>query len=123
MIEWFDDLSLGMRFKSKEVHITRNDIRRFAAEFDPQLIKPPRSIASSKGSGRRFGVQLLSRCALPLRHDLSARIHLSVSASTTRVVGLRSDLGRADRGARPRSAHRALRASMTSHERQVRPFR
>jgi acyl dehydratase len=36
MIEWFDDLSLGMRFKSKEVQITRNDIKRFAVEFDPQ---------------------------------------------------------------------------------------
>jgi acyl dehydratase len=36
MIEWFDDLSLGMRFKSKEVQITGDDIKRFATEFDPQ---------------------------------------------------------------------------------------
>ena len=36
MIEWFDDLSLGMRFKSKEVKITKDDIKRFATEFDPQ---------------------------------------------------------------------------------------
>jgi acyl dehydratase len=36
MIEWFDDLSLGMRFKSKEVQVTADDIKRFAAEFDPQ---------------------------------------------------------------------------------------
>ena len=36
MIEWFDDLSLGMRFKSKEVQITRDDIKRFATEFEPQ---------------------------------------------------------------------------------------
>ena len=36
MIEWFDDLGLGMRFKSKEVKITKDDIKRFATEFDPQ---------------------------------------------------------------------------------------
>lgn len=36
MIEWFDDLRIGMRFKSPEKLITREDIKRFAAEFDPQ---------------------------------------------------------------------------------------
>ena len=36
MIEWFDDLKLGMRFKSGEVTVSREDIKRFAAEFDPQ---------------------------------------------------------------------------------------
>ena len=36
MIEWFDDLSLGMRFKSGEVSVTAEDIKRFASEFDPQ---------------------------------------------------------------------------------------
>jgi acyl dehydratase len=36
MIEWFDDLSLGMRFKSAEIQISAEDIKRFAAEFDPQ---------------------------------------------------------------------------------------
>jgi len=35
-IEWFDDLALGMRFKSPEKVISREDIKRFAAEFDPQ---------------------------------------------------------------------------------------
>ena len=35
-IEWFDDLALGMRFKSPERVISREDIKRFAAEFDPQ---------------------------------------------------------------------------------------
>jgi hypothetical protein len=37
MIEWFDDLTLGMRFKSGEVSVSNEDIKRFAAEFDPQL--------------------------------------------------------------------------------------
>ena len=36
MVEWFDDLVLGMRFKSPEKRITREDIKRFASEFDPQ---------------------------------------------------------------------------------------
>jgi len=36
MIEWFDDLALGMRFKSGEKLVTREDIIRFASEFDPQ---------------------------------------------------------------------------------------
>ena len=36
MVEWFDDLAVGMRFKSQEKLVTREDIKRFASEFDPQ---------------------------------------------------------------------------------------
>jgi len=36
VIEWFDDLAVGMRFKSPEKIITREEIKRFALEFDPQ---------------------------------------------------------------------------------------
>ena len=35
-IEWFDDLAVGMKFRSAEVQVTEADIKRFAAEFDPQ---------------------------------------------------------------------------------------
>jgi acyl dehydratase len=35
-IEWFDDLAIGMRFESGEIQITASNIKRFAAEFDPQ---------------------------------------------------------------------------------------
>jgi acyl dehydratase len=35
MIEWFDDLKLGMRFKSGEMTVAGEDIKRFAFEFDP----------------------------------------------------------------------------------------
>jgi hypothetical protein len=38
MIEWFDDLALGMRFKSGDKLVTRDDIIRFASEFDPSHI-------------------------------------------------------------------------------------
>jgi acyl dehydratase len=37
-IEWFDDLRVGMRFKSDAVTVSRDDIIRFASEFDPQPI-------------------------------------------------------------------------------------
>jgi acyl dehydratase len=36
MIDWFDDLKVGMRFKSGEVTVSKEDILRFACEFDPQ---------------------------------------------------------------------------------------
>ena len=36
VVEWFDDLVLGMRFKSPQKRVTREDIKRFASEFDPQ---------------------------------------------------------------------------------------
>jgi acyl dehydratase len=36
VIEWFDDFVLGMRFKSHDKEVTREDIKRFASEFDPQ---------------------------------------------------------------------------------------
>lgn len=36
VIEWFDDLAVGMQFKTGAAQITAPDIKRFAAEFDPQ---------------------------------------------------------------------------------------
>jgi len=36
MIEWFDDLKLGMRFATGAAPVTHDDIVRFAREFDPQ---------------------------------------------------------------------------------------
>lgn len=36
MIRWFDDLTLGMRFRSGTAQITREDIKHFASQFDPQ---------------------------------------------------------------------------------------
>jgi acyl dehydratase len=36
MIEWFDDLKLGMHFRTGEVTVSKEDILRFANEFDPQ---------------------------------------------------------------------------------------
>jgi acyl dehydratase len=35
-IEWFDDLALGARFRSADKLVTREEIKRFAWEFDPQ---------------------------------------------------------------------------------------
>lgn len=36
MIEWFEDLAIGMRFKSESVRISEDDIKDFARKFDPQ---------------------------------------------------------------------------------------
>jgi acyl dehydratase len=36
MIEWFDDFTLGMKFKSGSREVTEEEIKRFAADFDPQ---------------------------------------------------------------------------------------
>jgi acyl dehydratase len=35
-VEWFDDLKLGMRFESEGVTVSKDDIIRFASEYDPQ---------------------------------------------------------------------------------------
>jgi len=36
MIRGFDDLTLGMRFRTGTQQVTREDIKRFASQFDPQ---------------------------------------------------------------------------------------
>jgi len=36
MVEWFDDLKVGMRFNSESKTVSREEILRFANEFDPQ---------------------------------------------------------------------------------------
>jgi acyl dehydratase len=36
MIEWFEDLTLGMKFESGTVQITEDEIKAFAAKYDPQ---------------------------------------------------------------------------------------
>ena len=36
MVEWFDDLRVGMRFKTESTTVSKADIVRFASEFDPQ---------------------------------------------------------------------------------------
>jgi acyl dehydratase len=36
VIEGFDDLTVGIRLKSPERVVTREEIKRFASEFDPQ---------------------------------------------------------------------------------------
>jgi acyl dehydratase len=36
MIEWFEDLAIGMRFKSDAAEISEKEIKQFAAKYDPQ---------------------------------------------------------------------------------------
>jgi len=36
MVEWFEDLTVGMHFRSAAVTVSKDDIIRFAKEYDPQ---------------------------------------------------------------------------------------
>jgi acyl dehydratase len=58
MIEWFDDLTLGMRFKSGEVSVSNEDIKRFAAEFDPQPFRLDEAAAEKTAFKRARGIGL-----------------------------------------------------------------
>ena len=61
MIEWFDDLALGMRFKSGSVQITEGDIKRFAAEYDPQPMHMDEAAAAKTAfKGLPDGIRLRS---------------------------------------------------------------
>jgi len=58
-IEWFDDLTVGMSFRSSEVQITESDIKRFAAEFvRSRCIWTPQRLRKlySKGSQHLVGI-------------------------------------------------------------------
>jgi acyl dehydratase len=72
MIEWFDDLALGMRFISAGVSVTNEDIKRFGAEFDPQ----PFHLDEAAAEKTAFK-------GLALKSGHLDRIRSWVSASTT----------------------------------------
>ena len=86
MIEWFDDLVLGMRFKSADKQVTREEIKRFASEFDPQPYHLDETAAEQtplKGlaaSGWHTAA-IAMRLAVEVRPF--GRTPFSVSASTT----------------------------------------
>jgi acyl dehydratase len=46
MIEWFDDLAIGMHFTSGKVRITESDIIEFATKYDPQPMHLDEAAAS-----------------------------------------------------------------------------
>ncbi len=68
MIEWFDDLALGMRFRSKDVQITETDIKRFAAEYDPATDASGRRRCRKNGvqGSRSFGLAYTAAIAMNL---------------------------------------------------------
>ena len=76
VIEWFDDLVLGMRFNSSGKQVTREDVIRFASEFDPQPYHLDEAAAERtplKGLARRAGTQRRLRCDWLSRFALSDR--------------------------------------------------
>ena len=66
MIEWFDDLKLGMRFVTPEKRITREDIVRFAREFDPQPFHVDDAAAEASLFGR-LAASGWHTCAIAMR--------------------------------------------------------
>jgi acyl dehydratase len=48
---WFEDLKIGMRFRSGEVVVDLERVKSFAAEFDPQ----PFHLDEAAARGSRFG--------------------------------------------------------------------
>ena len=63
MIEWFEDLTVGMRFKSDGVTVSKEDIIRFASEYDPQPFHLDEEAAKKTILGGRSG---RTRCSAPV---------------------------------------------------------
>ena len=79
MIRWFDDLTLGMRFRSGTQRITREDIKQFASQFDPQPFHldeaaaehtPLRGLAASGWHTAAIAMRLLVSGGLPLANGI-----------------------------------------------------
>ena len=62
MVESFDDLAVGMRFKSQEKVVTPEDIKRFASEFDPQPYHLDEAAAEQTPLKLRAGTQQRLPC-------------------------------------------------------------
>jgi acyl dehydratase len=72
MIEWFEDLSIGMRFKSGPIQISGNEIREFASKFDPQPFHLD-DAAAQQTMFRGIAASGWHTCALAMRLALEAR--------------------------------------------------
>jgi acyl dehydratase len=72
MVEWFDDLVVGMRFTGGTAEITREDIKRFAAEFDPQPFHLD-EIAAEKTLFKGLAASGWHTAAISMRLALAAR--------------------------------------------------
>ena len=85
MIQWFDDLTVGMRYKGGEAEVTRDDIKRFAAEFDPQPFHLDETAAEKsifKGLAASGCILPRSQCDWQSTYIRSGRIRCWVSPST-----------------------------------------
>jgi acyl dehydratase len=85
VIEWFDDLKVGMRYKGGEAKVTQDDIKRFAAEFDPQPFHLDEA-AAEKNDLQRSGRLGLAHCC---DGDAASRRPSSVRAASGAGPGRR----------------------------------
>jgi acyl dehydratase len=88
MIEWFDDLAIGMQFKTGEAQITAPDIKRFAAEFDPQPMHLDEDTAA-KGFFKGLVASGWHTAAIAMRLLVESRplVSIQLSGSEARYAG------------------------------------
>src|SRR5260370_39965009 len=56
MIDWFDDLKVGTWYRGTEAEVSRDDIKRLAAEFDPQPLCSERLSSPSFKKVQQIGI-------------------------------------------------------------------
>jgi len=88
MIEWFDDLKLGMHFKGGEVAVTTEDIKRFAAEFDPQPMHLDEA-AAAKSMLKGLSASGWHLCSIMMRMMFDGYIGRTASLGSPGVNELR----------------------------------
>jgi len=71
MIEWFDDLAIGMRVKSDEVQIAESDIKRFAADAQPMHLD---EVAAADTAFKEIGEAFPERLPTSYRHIRAADV-------------------------------------------------
>ena len=87
MIEWFDDLKVGMRFKTGEATVSKEDIKRFAAEFDPQPFHLDRQAADVAAFRRVEALELPDTLDFSQMTALSNEVRQKLESIRPRTVG------------------------------------
>ena len=72
MIEWFDDLKVGMRFKSEAVTVSKEDIIRFASRIRSAAVSPRRG-GGEEDDPRRAAASGWHTAAIAMRLAASTR--------------------------------------------------
>ncbi len=80
----FDELKLGMRFKSGETTVNREDIKRFASEFDPQPFHLDEAAESVFAEADRLGRWMEARLTTTVMAGLVPATHVFIASRSSR---------------------------------------